>query len=89
MSLTGLITTAEAAADANMSTAKYLRAVVRGELPGPIVKTRPFMFSAALHEKALAGEWHPEPASNDNKKDAIMERINGRCKNEIRRANNC
>ena len=84
MTRTGLLETAQAAADANMTPAQYLRAVDRGELPGPVVKTRPYRFSAALHDKAMAGEWHPEQSTNDENRDAIMERINGRCENEIR-----
>ena len=84
MTRTGLIETAQAAADANMTPAQYLRAVERGELPGPVVKTRPYRFSAALHNKAMAGEWRPEPTTNDVNRDPIMERINGRCQTEIR-----
>lgn len=68
------VTAVEAAKRIGISKSQFHRAVDRGELPGPCLKSRPWRWSWGAIEKAL--ETPGEPASTlSDKNDPIMERI--------------
>lgn len=69
------VTAEQAAERIGISPASFRRAVHRGEIPPPSIKSRPYRWSWAAIERALA---NPEaPATIGHEDDEIMERIRG------------
>jgi len=76
------LTAPEAAKLIGISPASFRRAVDRGELPGPSIRGRPYRWSWAAIERALANPTPSDaPLSID---EELMGRIYGMDPNEIR-----
>ncbi len=80
-----LCVTAEEAArhiHTDMTAKQFLRAVNRGEMPGPVINSRPQMWALSQIVKTLAGE---QPIGAPSvQEDELMEIIRGLGKHEIR-----
>lgn len=77
------LTAKEAAQEIGISVTQFRRAVDRGELPGPCLKSRPWRWSWVAIEKALANPDNDDAPLIDSK-ELLMERIRGLDPNEIR-----
>ena len=80
-----LCLTAEEAAKhihTDMTVRQFLRAVERGEMPGPVINSRPQMWALSQIIKTLAGE---QPIGAPLvQEDELMETIRGLGEHEIR-----
>lgn len=66
----------------DMTAKQFLRAVERGEMPGPVINSRPQMWALSQIVKTLAGEYLiGAPLVQE---DELMEIIRGLGEHEIR-----
>lgn len=69
------VTAIQAAEKIGISASSFRRSVERGELPQPILKTRPYRWKWTAIERALDNPSETETPLADN--DWLMERIRG------------
>lgn len=69
------VTAKEAAKEIGISETQFRRAVDRGELPGPCLKSRPWRWSWVAIEKALAPEPETVTSSLDAQAAELREKI--------------